>query len=99
MASLAKILVLIRINYKVYATIGPTVSLIIDTGAGPNLIRKEELPPRVEERIAHGPSWDIWDANNRSLRTIGLLKMPVRLGHFINLVELIVFDKLAVRLC
>lgn len=43
----------------------------------------------VEKRIARSPSWDIWYANNRPLRTIGSLEMPVRLGHFVTLGELI----------
>lgn len=91
-------------NYKVYADIGPTVGLmqrslaVLDTVAGPNLIRKTELPRGMEALIAHGPSMDIGDANNRPLRTIGSLKMPVRLGRFVALVDFIVCAKLAVTI-
>lgn len=99
-----RILVLTRKNYKVYADVRPSIGLmrrmtaVLDTGAGPNLIRKSELPPGTEDRIAMGPSLDIRDANNRPLRTIGLIKLPVRLGRFLALMEFIVCERLAVPL-
>ena len=44
------------------------------------------------------PTQDIGNANNRSLRTAGTIKMPVRLGRFVATAEFIVCEKLAVPL-
>ena len=101
---LEKILVLARKNYKVFADIGPTVGLmsrvlsVLDTGAGPNLIRKSELPQGLETLVSFGPTQDIGDANNRPLRTVGTIRMPVRLGLFVATAEFVVCEKLAVPL-
>ena len=56
---------------------------VLDTGAGPNLIRKSELPAGLETLVSFGPTQDIGDANNRPLRTVGTIRMPVRLGRFV----------------
>ena len=99
-----KILILARKHYKVFADIGPTVGLmsrvlsVLDTGAGPNLIQKSELPSGLETLVSFGPTQDIGDANNRPLRTVGTIKMPVRLGHFVAVAEFLVCEKLAVPL-
>ena len=75
-----KILVVARKNYKVYADIGPTIGLmsrvlsVLDTGAGPNLVRKSELPAGMESLVSYGPTQDIGDANNRPLRTLGTIR-------------------------
>ena len=101
---LEKILVLARKKYKVFADIGPMVGLmsrvlsVLDTGAGPNLIQKSELPAGLETLLSFGPTQDIGDANNRPLRTVGKIKMPVRLGHFVATAEFIVCEKLEVPL-
>ena len=89
-------------NYKVFADTGPTVGLmsrvlsVLDTGAGPNLIRKYELLAGLETLLSFGPTQDIGDAHNRPLRTVGTIKMPVRLGRFVATAEFIVCEKLAV---
>ena len=99
-----KILVLARKHYKVYADIGPKVGLmsrvlsVLDTGAGPNLVRKSELPAGMETLVSFGLTQDIGDENNRLLRTVGTIKMPVRLGCFVTMAEFIVCEKLAVPL-
>ena len=99
-----KILVLARKNYKVFADIGTTAGLmsrvlsVLDTGAGPNLIRKSELPAGLETLVSFGPTQDIGDANNRPLRTVGTIKMPMRLGRFVVTAEFIVCEKLALPL-
>ena len=97
-------LVLARKNYNVFADIGPTVGLmsrmlsVLDTGAGPNLIRKSKLLAGLETLVSFGPTQDIGDANNRPLRTVGTIRMPVRLGRFVATAEYIVCGKLAVPL-
>ena len=99
-----KFSIIARKNYKVFADIGPTVGLmsrvlsVLDTGAGPNLIRKSELPAGMETLVSCGPTPDIGDANNRPLRTVGTIKMPVRLGRFVAAAKFIVCEKLAVPL-
>ena len=98
------ILVLARKNYKVSADIGPTVGLmsrvlsVSDTGAGPNLIRKYELPAGLETLVSSRPTQDIGHASNRRLRTVGTIRMPVRLGRFVVTAEFIVCEKLVVPL-
>ena len=98
------ILVLARKNYKVFADIGPTFGLmsrvlsVLDTGAGPNVIWKSELPAGLETLMSFGPTQDIGDANNRPLRTVGTIRMPVRLGRFVATAEFIVCEKLTVPL-
>ena len=95
------VMVMARRNYKVYANIGVTVPLmqrmlaILDTGAGPNFIRRSELPKGSEAFMASGPLPNICDANNNPLRTIGMTKLPVRLGRLLVRVEFIVCDTLA----
>ena len=71
---------------------------VLDTGAGPNLIRKSELPAGLETLVSFGPTQDIGDANNRPLRTVSTIRMPVRLGRFVATAEFIVCEKLAVPL-
>lgn len=59
---------------------------VLDTGAGPNLVRKSEIPLGMEALIAAGPKIDITDAHNRPIWTIGTLQMPVQMGRFVALV-------------
>ena len=99
-----KILVLVRKTYRVFADIGPTVGLmsrvlsVLDTGAGPSLIRKFELPAGLETLVSFGRTQEIGDAHNRLLRTVGTITMPVRLGRFGATAEFMVREKLAVPL-
>ena len=71
---------------------------VLDTGAGPNLTLKSELLSGLETLVSFGPTQDIGDANNTPLRTVGTIKMPVRLGHFVAVAEFLVCEKLAVPL-
>ena len=95
------ILVMASRNYKVYADVGINQNLlarnlsVLDSGAGPNCIRKSELPPGFDAHIRHGPLPNIGDANNNPLYTIGTLALVVRLGRRIVKVEFIVCERLA----
>ncbi|CAN8069585.1 unnamed protein product [Agarophyton chilense] len=88
-------------NYKVYADIGSDRNLlsrrltILDTGAGPNFLRESELAPADLERIRYGPLRDIRDANKNALKTLGTVRLVVRLGRFVVLVDFIVCKTLA----
>ena len=71
---------------------------VSDTGAGPNLIRKSELPAGLETLVSFGPTQDIGGAKNRPLHTIGTIRIPMRLGRFVATAQFIVCEKLAVPL-
>ena len=81
-----------------YCTTMSRVLSVLDTGPGPNHVRKSELPAGMESLVSFGPTKDIGDANNGPLRTLGTTKMPVRLGRFVAAAEFIVCEKLAVPL-
>ena len=87
-------------NFEVYADIGVGPNLlarkhsVVDTGAGPNFIRKDELPLGVDV-IRHGPLPNVADANNNPIRMTGLADLVVRLGTRIAKVEFIVCERLA----
>ena len=86
-------------NFKVYAEIGVTPLLarklsVVDTGAGPNFIRKDELPLGVDV-IRHGPLPNVADANNNPIRMTGLVDLVVRSGSHISKAEFIVCERLA----
>ena len=91
-------------TYNVFADIGPTVDLldhvlsVSDTSAGPNLMRKYELPAGLETLASFGPMQDISDANSGPLRIVNTMKMLVRLGRFVHAAKFIVCEKLAVPL-
>ncbi|CAN8063205.1 unnamed protein product [Agarophyton chilense] len=88
-------------NYKVYAYIGSDRNLlsrrftILDTGAGPNFKRESELAPADLERIRYGPLPDIRDATKNAVKIVGTVRLMVRLGRFVVLVDFIVCKKLA----
>lgn len=78
---------------------------VLDTGAGPGLIHKNDLSPEMEKRIMHDPSWNIRNANNSPIRTFRSMNLPICLGMYINLVEFVECDEsvvpitLDVQLC
>jgi Retroviral aspartyl protease len=74
-------------NYKVSATVGVSatvlrpVSAILDTGAGPNLIRENILPDDWERyRIPGPPEFHIVSAGGRRLLQRGNITLTVQLG-------------------
>ena len=75
-------------NYKVSATVGVTTVVatplraILDTGAGPNLIREEMLTEDWERyRIADAPTYKIVGAGGRRLNQKGFVTLCVQLGN------------------
>ena len=96
-----RVLTMKKRNYKVYADVGideynmhRKVS-ILDTGAGPNFIRRDELPEVTWAKIRQAALPDVCDANNRPLQTAGLITLPVKLGRYLVDVQFIVCNKLA----
>lgn len=95
---------LARENYKAFADIGPIVDLnsleisVLGTSGGTNLIRKSEILARLDNLVSFGSTGDLVDANNRPLRTVGTIKIPVTLGRFVAAAKFIVCQKLAFSL-
>ena len=87
-------------NYNVYADIGVDTRLlsrrvaILDTGAGPNFIHRDALPPDVEV-LKQGQLPSIADANNRPLTMSGRVDLVVQLGYTRVRAEFLVCERLA----
>jgi gag-polyprotein putative aspartyl protease len=74
-------------NYKVSATVGVTtvvarpIRAILDTGAGPNLVRAELLPQDWERyRVTSDPRREIVGSGGRRLKQLGVVVLHVELG-------------------
>jgi hypothetical protein len=74
-------------NYKVSATVGVStvvatpVYAILDTGAGPNLVREDVLPEDwTRYRTTEEPSFPVVGASGRPLPQRGVLTLCVQLG-------------------
>ena len=80
------VLALSRRNYKVYADLGLSPSIlvrhltILETRAGSNFLRVDTLPLRWEALVIQGEIPTIADANGRPLRTSRQIPRVVRLG-------------------
>ena len=88
-----------RRNYKVYADIGTQrnvlsrVLSVLDTGAGPNFIRRSMLPPGAPVR--QGPLPSVSDVNNNPIAMSGTVRLVVRLGAYVVKLDFIVCERLA----
>ena len=88
-------------NYKVYADLGYRHQFmvrklsILDTGAGPNVIRKSELPTELLNHLEFGPVPNVADANRNPIRILGIIRLLVRLGSHLSKVPFLVAEKLA----
>jgi transposase InsO family protein len=88
-------------NYKVSATVGVTtvvatpVIAILDTGAGPNLIRADLLPDDWERyRVVGTPERRIVGAGGRQLAQKGVVNMHVCMGRLKVQTRFIVVERL-----
>lgn len=94
-------MVMAKRNFKVYADVGPSTSLlsrklaVLDTGAGPNFIRKSELLPGYETHVRYGPLPHISDANSNPIKMTGYIDQVARLGTRLVKVTFIVCESLA----
>ena len=85
-------------NYKVYADLGFDTTLTVrrvatlDTGAGPNIIRKDQIPDSMLSRLKFGPLPNLTDANRKPLRRFGTISLIVRMGRLLSKVDFIVAD-------
>ena len=88
-------------NYKIYADLGFTPFLlekkltVLDTGAGPNFIRKSDLAPGFEQYVRYGPLPSISDANRNPLRMLGTIELLVRLQNRTLKCDFIICERLA----
>ena len=88
-------------NFKVYADIGDSSTRllrtlsVLDTGAGPNFIRKNAPPSGDLTPISYGPLPYIADANSNPIQVKGITRLLVRLKIRAYWVEFIVCDSLA----
>ena len=90
-------------KFKVYADLGESNSMrrihsVLDTGAGPNFIRKSTLLPGEQLKVTHEPLPEIADANSNPTRAKETIRLLVRLGTRAYLVEFIVCESLAASL-
>jgi Retroviral aspartyl protease len=93
---------LVSRNYKVSATVGvntvaaTTVRAIVDTGAGPNLIREEVLPEDWERyRVSNAPVFNVVAAGGRRLRQKGVVTLVVQLVNLRTHARFLVVTSLA----
>jgi hypothetical protein len=89
-------------NYKVSATVGVSTSVaapvyaILDTGAGPNLVREDVLSEDwLRYRVADDTTYQVIGANGRSLPQRGVVTLCVQLGRLRAQAQFIVVKKLA----
>ena len=88
-------------NYKVYADFGFTPHLtirkltVLDTGAGPNCVRKSEIPEENLKKIRKGNTPRVTDANRNPINVIGTIDLVVRLGNILVKAEFLVCERLA----
>ena len=89
-------------NYRVYASIGLSYSLmrrmltILDTGAGPNLIREDELDGDLTDLVKKKSTPELYDANKNPLEVTGTIDLTVQLGTRTLVAPFLVVPKLAV---
>ena len=98
-----QVLLMMKRNYKTCCDIAPNRLLmrkilsVVDTEAGPNFIRKDELPPEAE--IDTGSKLPgISDANDNPIHMLGTTQQVFRLGHRVVSLTFIVFKTLAAPL-
>jgi Reverse transcriptase (RNA-dependent DNA polymerase)/Retroviral aspartyl protease len=93
-------------NHKIPCLLGFTLcthrpyTAILDTGAGPNLIRQDQLPPDWEthQPARKPPEATVRDANGRELNVMGHLRLSCRVGNHTTGATFFVLEHLAVPL-
>ena len=96
-------MILAKRNYKVYADTGLNKNLltrkvcVLDTGAGPNFIRKSDLPEDYFKYVRQGPLPYVTDANRNPIRMLGTIDLVIQLGRWVAKCEFIVYEKLAAQ--
>lgn len=60
-------------------------------GAGRNFIRNSELTDEMEAHLNFGSLHEASDANGKPIATIAAVKIPIRLGRFLDLLDVFLF--------
>jgi len=69
----------------------------LDTGAGPNLVREDTLPPNWEDKLHERPHLpDIVDPSKNAIPMKGMITLHLRSGGFATDVDCVVVPRLAV---
>lgn len=89
-----------RRNYKVYADDGHSTEnlvrqlTVLDTGIGPNFVRKELVPSSILDQMKMGPMPSIADDNGKPVLSMGTVPLVVPLGDLVVKVEFVVRERL-----
>ena len=90
-----------KFNYKVSAMIGPDVSslrphlTVLDTGAGPNLIRADLLPEQVISKINRSREIiNLSSASNHKIDVLGTTLLTVKVGDQLTRTQFVVVRNL-----
>ena len=70
--------------------------MVVDTGAGPNLISTEALPNGWRNYVFDGPSLNIRASNNKAIDTRESVRLFVKLGGYVASSMFVVSDNLPV---
>ena len=95
------LMVMAKRNYKCYADFGLGLHFLVkkltvlDTGAGPNFVRKDELPPKYTQKLRPAPLLKICDANGNLIGTCGVIDLMKRIGTRLVRVDFVVWERLA----
>ena len=97
-----QVLLLRKENYKVKANIGLSTSslwrhvAVLDTGAGPNCVNRDSLPPGWQRRLRPVPGYSVYDASGGTLKILGVVTLAVEVGRCRVKAEFIVCDRFQV---
>jgi hypothetical protein len=90
-------------NYKLCVSLGPMASClnpvkaVLDTGAGPNLVREDVLPPGWERGLIPGQVLPrVSNASGRRMPVKGVVALVLRVGDLVRRVRFLVTSDLAV---
>jgi len=92
-------------NYRIMASLGldklslVAVGVVVDTGAGPNMVRRSALAPEWLRQVVTSKEEEqvrLRDANNARLRTSGTVTLWLQTGARIVPVTFLVVDDLSV---
>jgi hypothetical protein len=95
-----------HMNHRISCLLGSTscthqlYTAFLDTGSGPNLIRRDQLPTGSESRVTstNSSSTVIRDAKGRELHVLEHLRLSCRVGNHTTEVPFLVLEQLAVPL-
>lgn len=103
-AYIAEVFLFSSPNYKILAAFAlwpdllATEVAVLDTGAGPNCVHLDALPPGAQDHIRAGPLPAVHGANNQQLPTVGIISLYTQAGTAIVKTDFVVCRDLSVPL-